>query len=139
MAGQTRLFAAEVDGRPLVIGIHGAYSGQSRQPSLRGQGLMLDYFRERMGSQFDAEVMTQAVTAIHDPSGFLLVPPATREGFLDEPPRICPSFRVQPPRCSVLWGKSAADLGIITSLDRPAMPFPTRYIPRSQLSLYSPG
>lgn len=115
MAGEQRQFAHDAGGRPSVIGIHGPYNSRTGQFSSAAAPLMLDYYRHRMGPQFDAEVIERAIYKMKDPSGFLVVGDDASAHAWQRYPRHCPSAQASADECTVYRHKSAQGLGIVTS------------------------
>lgn len=115
MAGEQRHFAHDGGGRPSVIGIHGPYNSRTGQFSTAAAPLMLDYYRHRMGSRFDAEVIERAIYKMKDPSGFLVVGDEASAHAGQRHPRHCPSAQASAEECTVYRHKSAQSLGIVTS------------------------
>jgi hypothetical protein len=114
MAGEQRQFAHDAGGRPSVIGIHGPYNSRTGKFSDASAPIMLDYYKHRMGSKFDAEVIGRAIYKMTDPSGFLVVPDDATAKAADRAPRHCPSAQASADECTVYHHKSAQSLGIVT-------------------------
>ena len=114
MAGEQRQFAHDAGGRPSVIGIHGPYNSRTGKFSDASAPIMLDYYKHRMGSKFDVEVMGRAIYKMTDPSGFLVVPDDATAKAADRAPRHCPSAQASADECTVYHHKSAQSLGIVT-------------------------
>ena len=132
MAGQERVFAQLPSGQPTLIGIHGAYHARSGQISQAAVPLMLGYYRSRMGAQYDAAVIEQALSQMKDPSGFLMVP--AMQGAPSSAPWHCPSAQASRHECTVHARQSALSLGVVTqaasvSLPRQALELAARAVP----------
>jgi Clp protease len=113
MAGERRQFASLPRHPASVIGIHGAYNARTGQASEAAAPLMLDYYRQRMGANYDAAIIEQAIVQMKDPSGFLVVP-AMSVGPGEQRPQYCPSARAARHECTVHLQQSALSLGIVT-------------------------
>lgn len=113
MAGEQRQFASLPHHPASVIGIHGAYNARTGQASQAAAPLMLDYYRQRMGANYDAAIIEQAIHQMKDPSGFLVVP-AMAAGQTEQRPQHCPSARSARHECTVHLQQTALSLGIVT-------------------------
>jgi hypothetical protein len=120
MAGQERVFAQLPSGQPTVIGIHGAYHARSGQISQAAVPVMLSYYRSRMGEQYDAAVMEQALHQMKDPSGFLMVPAV--QGAPSSQPWHCPSAQASRHECTVHTRQTALSLGVVTQAATVSLP-----------------
>jgi hypothetical protein len=120
MAGQERVFAQLPSGQPTVIGIHGAYHARSGQLSQAAVPMMLSYYRSRMGAQYDAAVIEQALSHMKDPSGFLMVP--AMQGAPSSAPWHCPSAQASRHECTVHTRQSALSLGVVTQANSVSLP-----------------
>ncbi|MEI7783493.1 MAG: ATP-dependent Clp protease proteolytic subunit [Betaproteobacteria bacterium] len=114
MAGEQRQFASLPKHPAGVIGIHGAYNARTGQASQAAAPLMLDYYRHRMGANYAAAIMEQAVHQMKDPSGFLVVPAMSAGEQAEQRPQHCPSARSSRHECTVHLQQSALSLGIVT-------------------------
>lgn len=120
MAGQERVYAQLPSGQATVIGIHGAYHARSGQISQAAVPVMLGYYRARMGAQYDAAVIEQALNHMKDPSGFLMVP--AMQGAPSSEPWHCPSAQASRQECTVHSRQSALSLGVVTQAASVSLP-----------------
>lgn len=135
MAGKQRQFAQAMNGHSHLIGIHGPYGRRTGQFSASGAGVMLSYYRYRMGEKFDAALMEQALYQMKDPSGLLVVPDAS--GPQASPaPWHCPSNQTPHERCTRFPDKDALSLGLLTTTEPGQVRIPKAWV---RLAEQAPG
>lgn len=117
MAGEQRQFASLPSHPASVIGIHGAYNARTGQASKAAAPLMLEYYRQRMGANYEAAIIEQAIHHMKDPSGFLMVPAMTA-GQREQRPQHCPSASSARHECTVYLQQTALSLGIVTNAEQ---------------------
>jgi ATP-dependent protease ClpP protease subunit len=115
MAGQERQYATGVAPHLTVVGIHG--------PSMPFTGALVperaremwDYYQERMGAKFDAQLLTIALYQMQDASGFVLIREMDRNRPRDRITLHCPTARTPREQCAEYAQKDAFTLGVVTA------------------------
>lgn len=129
LAGEKRQFATGHEPDVTMIGIHGAYDLRSGKPSSAAAPVMLSYYKARMGPRFDLEVIEQAIFGMQDTASFLHIPEITRNKSAEQTPWHCPSGRTQRHKCTLLSGKDALSLGLVTDAHTVAIDLPEAWRP----------
>ncbi len=124
MAGEKRQFATGYEPDATMIGIHGAYDQRSGQLSTTSGPVMLGYYKSRMGSKFDHEVIQQALFGMQDTASFLRIPEISRNSGSEQSPWHCPSGKMQRNQCTRFSGKDALSLGLVTDSQTVAIKLP---------------
>lgn len=115
MAGQERQYATGVAPHLTVVGIHG--------PSMPFTGALVperaremwDYYQERMGAKFDAQLLNIALYQMQDASGFVLIREMDRNRPRDRITLHCPTSRTPREQCAEYAHKDALTLGVVTA------------------------
>ena len=130
MAGQQRQFATGNKPANTLVGIHGPHNGDTGQlaPNLAPQVYAL--YKTRMGNNFNAEVINQALYKIEDPGGMLTLRELERGAVGDVNARFCPSARTPWAKCQVHAGVDAHSLGVVTSRETVTVELPPPMQPK---------
>lgn len=115
MAGQERQYATGLAPHLTVVGIHG--------PSMPFTGALVperaremwDFYQERMGDKFDAQLLTIALYQMQDASGFVLIREMDRNRPRDRITLHCPTARTPREQCAEYAQKDALTLGVVTA------------------------
>ena len=115
MAGLERQYATGLAPHLTVVGIHG--------PSMPFTGALVperaremwDYYQERMGAKFDAQLLTIALYQMQDASGFVLIREMDRNRPRDRITLHCPTARTPREQCAEYAQKDAFTLGVVTA------------------------
>jgi len=115
MAGQERQYATGVAPHLTVVGIHG--------PSMPFTGALVperaremwDFYQERMGDKFDAQLLNMALYQMKDASGFVLIREMDRNRPRDRITLHCPTARTPREQCVEYAQKDALTLGVVTA------------------------
>jgi hypothetical protein len=115
MAGQERQYATGVAPHLTVVGIHG--------PSMPFTGALVperaremwDFYQERMGDKFDAQLLSMALYPMKDASGFVLIREMERNRPRDRITLHCPSASTPRDQCAEYPQKDALTLGVVTA------------------------
>jgi hypothetical protein len=124
MAGHERQYATGVAPHLTVVGIHG--------PSMPFTGALVperaremwDFYQERMGAKFDAQLLTIALYQMQDASGFVLIREMDRNRPRDRITLHCPTARTPREQCAEYAHKDALTLGVVTASNSVVLDLP---------------
>jgi hypothetical protein len=124
MAGQERQYATGVAPHLTVVGIHG--------PSMPFTGALVperaremwDFYQERMGDKFDAQLLSMALYPMKDASGFVLIREMERNRPRDRITLHCPSASTPRDQCAEYPQKDALTLGVVTAISSVVLDLP---------------
>jgi rhodanese-related sulfurtransferase len=115
MGGKERRFSDAFRLSLTYIGIHGAYNKDTKQVVNEIQPQIYAFFKQRMGDQFNSDVMNKALYEMQDNSALLWIHDPTR--YPRKTPYFCPSGRIPRSQCTTFADMDAQSLGVITDLD----------------------
>jgi hypothetical protein len=115
MAGQERQYATGLAPHLTVVGIHGPSMPFTGALVPEGAREMWDFYQERMGDKFDAQLLTIALYQMQDASGFVLIREMDRNRPRDRITLHCPTARTPREQCAEYAQKDALTLGVVTA------------------------
>ena len=115
MAGQVRQYATGAAPHLTVVGIHGPSMPFTGAPVPERAREMWDFYQERMGDKFDAQLLTIALHPIKDASGFVLIREMDRNRPRDRITLHCTSASTPRDQCAEYPQKDALTLGLVTA------------------------
>lgn len=129
LAGKNRQFAQGAAPIATMIGIHGAHYSDSKLVAPELQPQLYAYYKMRMGDQFDASVINDALYKLEEADGMLRLRDVSRNQPFDKDAYFCPSRSTIVSKCTRFNGKTALNLGVITNAEVIDLNLPEKFIP----------
>jgi rhodanese-related sulfurtransferase len=130
MGGKKRLFSDALPAEGTSIGIHGAHVGETKQVHPVLQPQIYAYYKQRMGEQFNAAIINQALYEMQDAGSMLYVYDLVRRRLA---PLHCNSGQTPAHKCTRFNAHNALSLGIVTERELMSVQLPVAFKPTQQL------